>query len=180
MALRSTVLKADLNLLDYDHNNFTQHSLTLAQHPSETEERLMIRLLAFVLYADERLQFGKGLSAEDEPSLFLNHDHGEIDLWIDVGLPDEKRLRKAASRSDRVVLLAYGARGSLQAWWDKTASACRKLDKLTVWQLPPEACDALPSLVERTMRLQCTIQDGAVELSNDAGVVVTLKPERLE
>ena len=92
MALKSTVYKADLHIADMDRQYYQQHSLTLARHPSETEERLMVRLLAFVLHAAERLEFGQGLSTDDEPDLWLKDLTGAIELWIDVGLPDEGRL----------------------------------------------------------------------------------------
>src|SRR5262244_3039128 len=112
MALKSTIFKAQLQVSDLDRNHFATHSLTLARHPSETDERMMVRLLAFALNADERLEFGRGLSAEDEADLT-----GAIDAWIDVGLPDERRLRKAAGRAKQVKVYTYGGRAA-ELWWN--------------------------------------------------------------
>ena len=95
MALKATVYKADLSISDLDRNYYHDHALTLAQHPSETDERMMVRLVAFALNASERLEFGKGLSNEEEPALWRKSLSGDVELWIDVGHPDERRLRKA-------------------------------------------------------------------------------------
>ena len=92
MALKATIYKAVVNVADLDRNQFLDASLTLARHPSETQERMMLRLLAWIKYADDRLQFTRGLSAEDEPEAWLRNDHLGIDLWIELGLPDERRL----------------------------------------------------------------------------------------
>ena len=99
MALSATICKADLNIVDMDRHYYQQHSLTVAQHPSENDERLMIRLLAFALHADEFLSFTKGLSTDDEPDLWQKSLSGEIELWIELGLPSEKRLKKACGRA---------------------------------------------------------------------------------
>jgi uncharacterized protein YaeQ len=98
MALKATVVKAELQVSDMDRHYYASHNLTLAQHPSETDERLMVRLLAFALNADERLEFGKGLSSDDEPDLWRRDYTGDIELWIDLGQPDESRIRKASGR----------------------------------------------------------------------------------
>jgi len=124
MALKSTIFKADLQIADMDRNYYQGHSLTLARHPSETDERMMVRLLAFALFADERLEFGRGLSADDEPALWRKDLTGAIELWIEVGLPDERELRKACGRAERVVVLCYGGRGA-ELWWDRTARSWR-------------------------------------------------------
>ncbi|MBZ0093098.1 MAG: YaeQ family protein, partial [Sulfuricellaceae bacterium] len=106
MAIKSTIIKADLQIADMDRAYYHNHALTIAQHPSETDERIMVRVLAFALYADENLAFGKGLSADDEPDLWQKDPTGAIDLWIDVGLPDERAIRKACGRARQVVLMA--------------------------------------------------------------------------
>jgi uncharacterized protein YaeQ len=170
MALRSTIHKADLSVADIDRNHYADHSLTLARHPSETEERLMVRLVAFVLHADERLTPAGGLSTEDEPDFWRLDDTGSIQQWIQVGLPDERLLRKASGRSDEVVLVTYGGRKA-EVWRQDNAAALARLSKLTVWYLPEDGCEALLALVERTMRLGATIQDGHLLLAGEKGSV---------
>lgn len=170
MALKSTIFKASLNIADMDRNYYGQHGLTLARHPSETDQRLMVRLLAFALYADERLEFGRGISADDEPALWLKDYGGDIKLWIEVGQPDERLLRRAANRADKVVLLAYGGR-AMDAWWAKEGPAISRLDKVQVFALDDEACAGLAALAERGMDLQCTVQDGQVWLTDGPSTV---------
>lgn len=165
MALKATIYKADLQIADMDRNYYADHSLTLARHPSETDERMMVRLLAFVLYARDGLTFGKGLCVDDEPDLWQKDLTGAIQLWIDVGLPDEKWLRKACNRADEVVLVNYNGRAS-EVWWDQNKNALARMDKLTVLRIGPEDCDALSALANRTMRLQCTVQDGQVMITD--------------
>ena len=165
MALKSTIYKASLGIADMDRPYYGEHPLTLACHPSETEERMMVRLLAFALNADERLDFGRGLSAEDEPALWLKEYSGEIRLWIEVGLPDERLVRRAAGRAREVVVLAYGGR-TMEAWWLKDGPALAKLRNLRVLALSPEQSAELAALANRNMALQCTIQDGQVWLTD--------------
>jgi uncharacterized protein YaeQ len=170
MALRSTVYRADLTVSDLDRHVYAQHALTLARHPSETEERMMVRLLAFALHADEALAFGRGLSTEGEPDLWKRDATGAIDLWIDVGLPEEKDIRKACGRAREVVVLAYGAR-RVDAWWDERAAALARLSNLRVVTLSGAGSDALSSLAARSMVLTCTIQDGHVWMASEASTV---------
>lgn len=177
MALKSTIFKVSLGVADLDRSHYGDYSLTLARHPSETDERMMVRLLAFALFADERLEFGKGLSSTDEPALWLKEYSGDIRLWIEVGLPDERLLRKAAGRAERVVVLAYGGR-ACDLWWAKEASALGRLANLTVLSLAEEQSAALAGLAERGMQLQCTIQDGHVMLS-DGEQTLEIEPRRL-
>src|SRR3954469_6973005 len=116
MAIKATVFKAQLQVSDLDRGHFATHALTLARHPSETDERMMVRLLAFALDADERLEFGRGLSAEDETDPTLTDLTGAIELWIEVGLPDEREIRKAAGRARHVKVYLYGGRAA-SMWW---------------------------------------------------------------
>ena len=174
MALRSTVCKAELQIADMDRGHYATHALTVARHPSETEERMMIRVLAFAMYADEALAFGRGLSTDDEPDLWLRDLTGAIQLWIDVGLPDEKWLRKACGRSPRVVAVLYGG-SKADIWWSQNAQALARLDNLDVIMIAPEASNGLARLAERSMALNCTIQDGEVWIASDAGSV-TIAP----
>src|SRR5512137_3173344 len=107
MAQGATVYRTDLTVSDLDRGVYAQHAVTLARHPSETEERLMVRLLAFALHADDALEFGRGLSTEDEADLWQRDPAGVLVRWIDVGLPDERTIRKACGRAREVVVLAY-------------------------------------------------------------------------
>ena len=165
MALKSTIFKATLNIADLDRGYYAEHGLTLAQHPSETDERMMVRLLAFALFADERLEFGKGLSTTDEPALWLKEYSGEIRLWVEVGLPDERTLRKAAGRAAEVVLLAYGGRAA-DLWWAKEGPALARLANLRVLMLSADESAGLAALATRGMQLQCTIEDGQAWLTD--------------
>lgn len=165
MAIKATVYKATLDVADLDRGYYGGHSLTLARHPSETEQRLMIRLLAFAMHAHPELEFGRGLSTADEPDLWLKDATGEIQLWVEVGLPDERRLRRAAGVARRLVLVGYGER-QLEVWWRKHRDALARLSKLTLWSLPDPAAAALEMLASRNMELQCTIDGGQVAMSD--------------
>jgi uncharacterized protein YaeQ len=166
MALTATIRKAELQISDMDRGYYASHSLTLAQHPSETDDRLMVRLLAFALNADDRLEFGRGLSVDDEPDLWRRDYTGDIELWIELGQPDESRLRKAAGRSRAVQLITYGGRAT-DIWWERNASAANKLSVLEVMDLPADFVAEWGAQVERTMRWDVLIQDGEVQLLSD-------------
>ena len=142
MALKSTVFKVELAVADIDRGYYQDHLLTLARHPSETDERMMVRLLAFALHADPLLVFGRGLSTEDEPDLWQKDLTGTIERWIDVGLPDERDLRKACGRAPDVHVLAYGGR-AVSLWWEGVRERVDKLPRLTVREVPVEASQAL-------------------------------------
>lgn len=174
MALKSTIFKASVNIADLDRHYYGEHALTLARHPSETDERMMMRLLAFLLFADARLEFGRGLSADDEPALWQKDYGGAIERWIEVGLPDERVLRKAAGRAAEVVVLAYGGRAA-EVWWEKEGNALGRLANLHVLAIDTEQSAALTTLVERGMQLQCTIQDGQLWLT-DGPRTVAVEP----
>ena len=170
MALNATIHKVELQVSDMDRHYYATHALTLARHPSETGERLMVRLLAFALYADDRLEFGKGLSDEDEPALWRKTYTDEIELWIDVGQPDEARIRKACGRSRQVVVINYGGQVA-QLWWNKVGAALARHRNLTVLDIPSATVAELVALLQRGMRLQCLIQDGQLQLMNDVDAV---------
>lgn len=170
MALNSTIYKVELQISDMDRQYYATHALTLARHPSETEERLMVRLLAFALYADDRLEFGKGLSDEDEPTLWRKAYTGEIEQWIELGQPDEARIRKACGRAREVVVINYGGHGA-EIWWHKVGSALSRHRNLTVLDLPAASVANLTALLHRGMRLQCLIQDGQVQLLDETQAV---------
>ena len=165
MALNATIFKASVQISDLDRGYYGEHALTLARHPSETDERMMVRLLAFCLHAGEGLAFGKGLSTDDEPDLWEKDLTGAVVSWIDVGLPDERRLRRAAGRARAVFVYSYGVQGA-RVWWEKTGDDLAKIRNLGVTRLPAETRE-LAKLTERNMRLTCTIQDRHVWFAND-------------
>ena len=175
MAQKATVLKFHLQIADMERGYYNDHRLTVAQHASETDERMMVRLLAFALHASEDLQFTKGLSADDEPDVWQKSLTDEIEVWIDVGLPDERRIRKACGRAKQVYIYAYGGRAA-QLWWEQVASKSRRFNNLKVINLPQPATKALVKLAQRSINLQCTIQEGQIWLSNaDVTVIVDLE-----
>ncbi len=169
MAIKATVFKAALQVADMDRHYYADHALTLARHPSETDERMMVRLLAFALYADEALSFGKGMSSDEEPDLWHKDLTGEIKRWIDVGLPDERAIRKASGRADQVVVISYGR--SADIWWGQVHDKLQRLNNLTVLKVPSETTLALAALASRNMQLQCTIQEGHIMITSDAGMI---------
>ena len=173
MALKSTIFKAELSVADIDRGQYDDYALTLARHPSETDERMMVRLLAFALHASESLSFGKGLSTEDEPDLSQRDLTGAIELWIDVGLPDEKDVRKACGRANEVHVYAYGGR-AVGLWWNKAREKLDTLPRLRVREVPIDASRALVALAARSMRLHCTIQEGNI-LFGDAATSVSIE-----
>ena len=175
MALKSTIFKAELQIADLERNYYQNHTLTIARHPSETDERMMVRVLAFAMHADSALTFGKGLSAEDEPDLWRKDLTGVIELWIEVGLPDEKRIRRACGRARQVVVVTYGGRVA-DMWWQQNKAALQRQDNLTVINLSPEDSRALAALAKRGMQLQCTLQDGELWLIVD-GENTRITPE---
>ena len=177
MALKATIFKVDLSVADMDRNLYENYTLTIARHPSENDIRMMVRLLAFMRYADNALAFGKGLSTDEEPDLWLKDLTGAIDLWIVVGQPDERWLRKASGRAERVAVFSYGDRVA-DVCWEQNRAALEKLPNLTVFRLSSEDTQALAALASRTMTLQCTIQDGEMLITGDGGSV-RVEPELL-
>ena len=169
LALKATIFKVNLQVSDMDRNYYGEHQFTLARHPSETDERMMVRVLAFALNAHEHLAFGKGLSDTDEPDLWQKDLTGQIVHWIDVGLSDEKRLIRACGKADRVTVYAYG-RG-VDLWWKVSAERLARAKNLSVWRVPNEASESLGKLAGRTMQLQCTVQEGQTWFSNSSATL---------
>lgn len=178
MALKSTIFKADVSIADIDHGHYTDLNLTLARHPSETDERMMLRLLALALNAhqvqtlcggDAKIGFGAGLSSPDEPDVLLQDFTGRTCLWVEVGQPDDKPLAKACSQADAVTVYAYGP--AAEVWWRGIEGKLARLDKLSVWRVPAADAQALAALAERSMQLQATVQDGLLTLSSARGSV---------
>ena len=161
MAANSRVCKADLNITDMDRNYYLQHHLTVAQHPSETDQRLMLRLLAYALHASPELQFGGGLSTDDEPDLWAKNLHGNVALWIDIGTPSEKRIRKACAQSQAVCLYAFGD-SAVEPWWQQARRQVQRFEHLSIWQIPDHASMAMAASAARNMGIQVTIQDAEI------------------
>lgn len=170
MAPNATIFKAVLHIADVDRHHYQDHTVTLARHPSETDERMMVRLLAFVLHADEALSFGRGLSTEDEPALWRKDLTGIIELWIEVGLPDEKAIRQACGRARQVCVYTYGGRPADQ-WWKENLVGLDRLNNLTVMNLSLDGSRALAGLAQRNMELHCTIQDRQLLIGDGTNAV---------
>ncbi len=169
MAIKATIYKASLNIADMDRNYYAEHNFTLAKHPSENDLRLMVRMIAFVLNADESLQFTKGISQDDEPDLWQKALNGEIKLWIDLGQPDEKRIRKACGRSERVIIYTY-QKGSALAWWRQMENTLKRFKNLSVIFLDIDG--NVEEMAERTVSLQCNISDKELTLINNEHAVL--------
>jgi len=174
MALKATIFKAELQIADMDRNYYRDHALTIARHPSETDERMMVRLLAYALHASETLSFGKGLSTDDEPDLWRKDLTGAIELWIEVGQPDEKRIRRACGRAREVFVYSYGGQGAA-IWWDQIGGKLERNGNLTVVTVPAASSQALARLAQRNMQLHCSIQEGQISLG-DATEQVLVEP----
>jgi uncharacterized protein YaeQ len=170
MALKSTIFKAELTICDMTRGYYADHVLTIARHPSETDERMMVRLLAFALHADEALVFADSIGSDDEPSLWQRDLTGAIRLWIDVGQPDEKRIRRACGRAANVFIYSYGGHGA-DVWLNQIRSSLERSRNLSVISLPANVPLALAALAQRSMKLQFTIQDGQVWVTDDKETV---------
>ena len=167
MALKATIFKTALQIADMDRHYYHDHQLMLAQHPSETDARMMVRLLAFAINASEFLSFTKGLSGDDdEPELWDKQLNGEIDLWVEFGQSDEKWLRKACGRAKKVILYTYGGR-SVPVWWQQSEALLARFDNLAIYNIPEESVKEMATLVSRNMALQYNISEGQIWLSND-------------
>ncbi len=171
MAIKSTVFKANLQIADMERHYYAEHALILSQHPSEKAERMMVRLLAFAINAHEYLAFGQGMTDDDIADLWQKDLTGSIELWIDVGLPDEKLIRKACGRAKQVIVYCYGGRPA-QMWFDQNSKLFLRHKNLTIFNVAQDSSAALTKLTQRTMQLQCTIQDGQIWLSNEKENVV--------
>jgi len=174
MAIKSTIFKLALEVTDMDRNHYQDYQLTIARHPSENDERMMVRILAFALQAHEFLQFTEGLSNEDEPDIWQKSLSDEIELWIDLGQPDEKRIRKACGRAKKVIIYTYQC-GSATAWWKQYEQKLERFNNLAVINFSDHAVSQLKAMAKRAMHLQCTVQDGSLWLS-DGEQAVEVQP----
>ena len=184
MALKSTIYKAALQIADIDHAYYADHALTLARHPSETDERMMVRLLAMALQAhalkdrcqgDGTLAFGAGLSDPNEPDVWLRDFTGQTRLWVEVGQPEDKPLTKACGKADSVVLYCFSH--AAEVWWKGIESKLSRAQNLQVFRIPTDVSQALIPLAQRSMQLQATVLEGVLTLS-DADRSVEIEPIR--
>mgnify|MGYP000872181110 CR=1 FL=1 len=177
MALKATIYKIDLDVVDMDRNYYAEHRLTIARHPSETDEWMMLRVLAFALNASERLEFGKGISDSDEPDLWLKDYAGDVELWIELGQPDERVVAKACKRAKAVAVYAFSARPAL--WWEPARAGLSRFRNLTVWHVDPKSAKALAAMAAPTASVQVTVQDGEAWARDGRGAEVRVELSRL-
>lgn len=173
MALKPTIYKAQINLADSDQNCFEELSLTIAKHPSETIERMTVRVLAFCLNNSRGLEFTRGLSSAEEPDIWQHADNGEIERWIELGQPEEPRLRKACGKAKNVSVYAFGR--SADTWWKLNGDAISALPRLKVWKFSWPEIEAASQLMNRTMKLGLSMVGGTLYLDDGTGSV-TLEP----
>ncbi len=164
MAVGSTIYKCNLNIANMDTHYYDEQSLTLAKHPSETDLRVMIRLIAYVLNANEALEFTRGISDDEAPDLWQKSLTGDIELWIDIGQPDEKRIKKASGRSEKVVIYIY-QEGAGEAWFKQNTKVLKRFSNISVIYLKIDG--DLEAMASRSMNLQCNVSDGELTLIND-------------
>jgi uncharacterized protein YaeQ len=170
MAQKATIYKIELSVSDMDRHYYETHKLTVAKHPSETDERLMVRLLAFALNAHEHLELTKGLSTDDEPDIWQKSLSDELELWVALGLPSEKVVRQSCGKADKVIIYCYSGRPA-EVWWEKIKNSTTRFDNLQVINLAETDTNELEKLANRSMKLQVNIQDGEVMVSADDNVV---------
>ena len=170
MAQKSTIYKVELSVSDMDRHYYETHKLTVAKHPSETDERMMVRLVAFSLNAHDQLELTKGLSTDDEPDIWRKSLSNELELWIALGLPSEKIIRQSCGKADDVIIYSFGGK-TAEVWWEKIKGATSRFDNLQVFNFSETETRALERLASRTMKLQVNIQDGDVMISADDDVV---------
>ena len=177
MALKPTIYKAQVELADSDRGCFDSLALTLACHPSETLERMAVRLLAYCLQSGRGLEFTRGLSTTEEPDLWRLSDSGEVEQWIEVGQPEEPRLRKACGRAGEVIVYAFGR--SADTWWKLNGTAISALPRLQVWQFAWPEVEAMAGLLERTTQLNVSIVGGVIYIDSGKDST-TLEPVLLK
>ncbi|MDS9949107.1 MAG: YaeQ family protein, partial [Planktomarina sp.] len=170
MAQKATIYKVELSVSDMDRNYYETHNLTVAKHPSETNERLMVRILSFALNAHEKLEFSKGISSDDEPDIWQKSLSGELDLWVTLGLPSEKIVRQSCGKSNKVIIYCYGGR-TAEMWWEKIQNSTTRFENLQVINFLEKDTSELEKQASRSMRLQINIQDGDVMVGVEDRIV---------
>ena len=170
MAQKATIYKVELSVCDMDRHYYETHKLTIAKHPSETDERLMVRILAFALNAHENLEFSRGLSADDEPDIWQKSLSGELELWVALGLPSEKIVRQSCGKAVEVIVYCYGGK-TAEVWWEKIKNSTTRFNNLQVISFSEKDTSELAKQVSRSMKLHVSIQDGDVMVSIDESIV---------
>ena len=170
MAQKATIYKVELSIANMDCHYYEIHNLTVAKHPSETDERLMVRILGFALNAHERLEFSKGISTDDEPDIWQKSLSGELELWVALGLPGEKIIRQSCGKANKVIIYCYGDRAA-GIWWNKIKNSITRFDNLKVINFSEKNASELGNQASRSMKLQVNIQDGNVMVSVDDSIV---------
>ncbi|MCW8915509.1 MAG: YaeQ family protein [Magnetovibrio sp.] len=170
MAQKATIYKVELSVADMDRHYYETHNLTVAKHPSETDERLMVRILAFALNAHERLEFTRGISTDDEPDIWQKSLSGDLELWVALGLPGEKIVRQSCGKANKVIIYCYGG-SSAEVWWEKIKDSTIRFDNLQVTNFSKKDTSELGKQADRLMNLQVNIQDGDVMVSVDGNIV---------
>lgn len=177
MALPSTIYRANIQLSDIDRGVYETLQATVARHPSETEERLVARLLAFALFYEEQLLFTKGISVGDEPDLWSKGPDGRVLLWIEVGLPEAERLIKAGRHAARVVLVASGR--ALPNWEQQQLPKLERVANLSVISFDQVFMNSLTAKLDRTINWSVTITDGNLYLNAGTETFETVLQERV-
>lgn len=167
----------ELSLADLDQHRYADYALTIAQHPSETPERVMVRVLAYAMLARDGLSFGRGLSTDEDPDLQVIDLTGAMSLAALAGLPEEKAVRQFAGRADEVFIFAYGG-AKQEVWWRRSQAGLRKVSNLTVLSLESAQTEVLAGLLDRSVRLSVTVQDDEYLFSCEKGTA-TVNPRVL-
>ena len=170
MAQKATIYKVELSVCDMDRHYYEMHKLTVAKHPSETDERMMLRILAFALNANEQLEMTKGLSTDDEPDIWEKSLSGELNTWVTLGLPSEKIVRQSCGKANKVIIYTYGG-NTADMWWTKIQNSTTRFDNLAVVNLLQNETQELAKLVNRTMQMQVNVQEGDVMVSVGDNIV---------
>lgn len=169
MAANSIVYKALLNIANMDTHYYEEHNLTIAQHPSENDLRMMMRVVAFILNASETLTFCKDISDDDEPALWQKSLSGDIEVWIELGQPDEKRIKKACGKSNKVIIYTFNENMALP-WFKQIENSINRFRNLEIIFLKIDG--DIESLVKRSLNLQCNISDNELTLIDGENSVV--------
>jgi len=165
MAIGASIYKVNLNLSNFNTHYYHDFNLTMAKHPSENEARMMFRLAAFCYCAHEDLEFTKGLSTQDEPELWQKDLTGDILHWIELGQPDEKRIKQAAGKSRKVSIFTTNPNSALE--WESKIKKKVSSDKVNIYHLDVTDNGPIDRFVEKSMILSCTLEDNLMHLSND-------------
>lgn len=164
MAMNSTIYRVAYSINQMDKSYFETFDLRVARHPSENEDRMMARLVAFGLWAEEGLTFTKGLCSDKEPEIWSHNYDGSIRCWIELGEPDVKRLTRACKHAEHVHVLVYGE-NSVDGWWTKVKPLLHRFKNLEIVRLDPACLEVLERQCTRRMDLSLFVSDGDATLN---------------